>query len=41
MPPLRPRLSRLRCFFRQSAIERDMAAKMRAHLELQEEANRA
>jgi predicted permease len=41
MRPLRPILSRLRSLFRRPAVERDMAAELQAHLEMQEAANRA
>ena len=41
MNPLRQLRSRVRSLFRRRAQEREMAEEMRAHLELQEEANRA
>jgi hypothetical protein len=41
MSPIRPVLSRLRSLFRRAAAERDMAAELQAHLEMQEAANRA
>ena len=41
MSPIRPIVTRLRALFRRSAVERDMAAEMQAHLEMQEAANRA
>jgi predicted permease len=41
MSPIRPILSRLRSLFGRAAVERDMAAELQAHLELQEAANRA
>jgi predicted permease len=40
MRPLRPILSRLRALFWRSTIERDMAEELRAHLDMQEAANR-
>jgi predicted permease len=41
MSSLRPIRSRLRSLFRRSALERDLAAELQAHLEMQEAANRA
>ena len=41
MSPIRPILSRLRSLFRRTAVERDMAAEMQAHLDMQEAANQA
>jgi len=41
MSPIRPIVTRLRALFRRSAVERDMAAELQAHLEMQEAANRA
>jgi predicted permease len=41
MSPIRPILSRLRALFLRRRLERDMAAELQAHFEMQEAANRA
>jgi len=41
MTYLRQAASRLKALFRRKRIERDMAAELQAHLEMQEAANRA